>query len=86
MSLAPLLQMGGGMDGGWTVAFIGPFVGLLVMGLFIYLLWRVLSGPVSSGQGSSESQDAMETLRERYARGEIDEETFEERAQRLRNS
>lgn len=86
MSWLPILQMGGSMGGTWSVAFIGPFVGLLVMGLFVYLLWRVLSGPVSSGQRSSEATDAMETLRERYARGEIDEDTFEERAQRLQDS
>lgn len=80
----PVLQMGGGMGGGWWFGFVGPLVGLLVMGMLAYLLWSSITGPRASTRRPGQSADAMETLRERYARGEIDDETFEERAQRLR--
>lgn len=78
-----ILQMGGGM-GGWTVGFLGPFVGLLVMVAIVYALWHVLTSGTSVGGDSNGADDAMETLRRRYARGEIDEETFEARARTLR--
>lgn len=77
-----LLQMGGGASGWWPLAFLGPFVGLLIMGTVVYLLWSAISG--SSPRPTERADDAMETLRKRYARGEIDEETFEERARTLR--
>lgn len=78
-----LLQMTGGMGGWWSFAFLGPFVALFVMGAIVYLLWNTLDGQQSSSGGPAGRDDAMEVLRRRYARGEIDEDTFEERAQSL---
>ena len=75
-----LLQMGSGMGGSWGFAFVGPVIGLLVMGAIVVGLWSVVSG---SNHGSADS-DALETLKDRYARGEISDEEFEERARRLR--
>jgi len=50
----------------------GPFFGLLwfvLLGLFLYWLVRAIA---------PERRDwALEVLRERYAKGEIDKETFE---------
>ncbi|MEF8826431.1 MAG: SHOCT domain-containing protein [Halapricum sp.] len=82
MIWSQLLQMGGGASGWWPLGFLGPFVGLLVMGTVVYLLWSVISGP--SPKSTARTDDAMETLRKRYARGEIDDEEFEERARTLR--
>lgn len=83
MSWSPVLQMAGGMSGAWTFGFLGPLVGLIVMGTLVYLLVRAVGGGQSE-RGASHPGDAMETLRERYARGEIDEEAFEKRARTLR--
>ena len=83
MIWSQLLQMGGGM-GGWTVGFLGPLVGLLAMAAIVVALWSVLSTGASGGGDSNRADDAMETLRRRYARGEIDDETFESRARTLR--
>jgi putative membrane protein len=84
MIVPQVLQMGGGMGGGWTFGFFGPLVGLLVMGLVLYVLWSAVSGQNSNATRSSNDPDAMETLRNRYARGEISDEEFEERARTLR--
>lgn len=83
MIWSQILQMGGGM-GGWTVGFLGPFLGLVVMGAIVFALWSVLTTDTSAGGDSNQADDALETLRRRYARGEIDEETFEARARTLR--
>ena len=56
----------------------GPFFGLLwfvLLGLFVYWLVRTLA-PERRGR-------ALEVLRERYAKGEIDKETFEKGRARL---
>lgn len=78
-----VLQMTGGMGGWWSYAFLGPVVGILVMGAIVYLVWSAFAGGHSRSDGSAPSDDAMETLRRQYARGEIDEDTFENRARTL---
>jgi len=51
------------------------FLGLIVVGLY-YLL---------SGRGVSEPEDrSLEILRERFAKGEIDEEQFKKMREQLR--
>lgn len=66
---------------GWGVGFLWPLFWLLVLaaliGFIVYLLTRQTS--------SSNTDQALNVLRERYARGEIEDEEFEERASRLRN-
>lgn len=81
MTWSLLLQMGG-TGGWWLVPFLGPLVGLLIMGAVVYLLWRAIAG--STPSSTERTNDAIETLRKRYARGEIDEAEFEERARTLR--
>lgn len=77
--------MGGGMGGTWTYGFVGPFLGLLVMGVIVYVLWTAVNGGNDRMNHQRTTNDAMETLRARYARGEIDDDEFEERARRLRD-
>jgi plastocyanin/uncharacterized membrane protein len=71
--------MMGGSRGGWGgVPFVGGALGMLGLagGLLYWALGR--------GDASPESDDsAMETLQRRYARGEIDEEEFQKRRERL---
>lgn len=68
-------MMGGWGPYGYGMGWggLGMLLELAVLVLLVYLLVRAFSR--SSG---SESRDrALETLRERYAKGEIDKETFE---------
>lgn len=75
----------GGMMGGWS----GPWWGWLMMLLFwgvlvavpialVRLLWPPAGrGGAGTGAGPGSSRDeALETLRQRYARGEIGREEF----------
>ena len=66
---------GGMMFGGFMMIF---WVALLVV--LIVLLVRWLGGSPGKRSGS----DAMDTLKQRFARGEIDASEFEERARQLR--
>ena len=62
----------------WFVLIILPMVGFIF--LILYLVLREPGGvqPVPAGD------QAMDVLRERYARGEIDEEEFRKRKEELR--
>jgi len=73
--------MWGWMSGwGWTLmvlAMVG-FWALIIAG--IVLVARALSRPRDDGSaGPGKAQDALEILRERFARGEIDEEEYRRR-------
>lgn len=89
----------GGWGFGW--GFTGFAVMLLLLGAVVYVLARAFSdgGGMRSGgsgrmadsrathdHGGRTGEDpAMVELRERYARGDIDDEEFERRTQRLRS-
>lgn len=78
---------GGMMDGGWGLfGGVGGIVPLLFWGALIALVvWAVirLTSPPSGGARSGE-EPAEEILRQRFARGEIDVEEYEERRRVLR--
>jgi putative membrane protein len=62
----------------WAVIIVGA--------ILIFRYFTGGHGGISAGQGVgqiSRGQDAMEILRERYAKGEIDTEEFEERKRTL---
>lgn len=63
----------GTMAGGWIFA-------LLILGVLVALLVFALTGQ----RAASASTDALDVLRERFARGEIDRTEYEERATVLR--
>lgn len=71
---------GGGW--GWGFGFLWPLFWLLVLaasiGVVVYLLTR-------HNDDSTNADQALVVLRQRYARGEIEDEEFEERTSRLRN-
>jgi putative membrane protein len=64
----------------WMVG--GLLVTVLVVALLIAGLYAVIRAG-QRGSGSAASSQAMAILEERYARGEIDHEEFEERRRRL---
>ncbi|MHA1554021.1 MAG: SHOCT domain-containing protein [Alphaproteobacteria bacterium] len=73
-----------GWGGGGYGMFIGPFFMIVVLAAIIalvVLLVRWLGGPWSVAQSSRQLQAgrALDILKERYARGEIDKEEFEAR-------
>ena len=82
-------HMGQGMMGGWGGGWFGGifmliFWVLVIVGLVFLIKWLVQttrSGSHSISTGTSGS--ALEILKERYARGEIDKQEFEEKKRDL---
>lgn len=80
-------RMGDMMDGmmgwGWLGAILGLLIFLLIVAVLatglVYLL-RALRRPESGGAATADSKDrARQILDERYARGEIDHDDYEQR-------
>lgn len=65
----------GGWGMGWGMGF-GWLFWLLIIGLVIWGI-KALSENRSHSEPRSSSDRALEILKERYARGEIDKEEFE---------
>src|SRR5215472_3845809 len=72
-------------DGGYRMMIFGPFFMMLVLAVVIvvvFLLVRWLGGPwhgtTPSHQASSD-QTALNILKERFARGEINKDEYEEK-------
>ena len=71
--------------GGWYGMIFGPLFMIFALAVaiaFAVLLMRWLGGPWHGAQSSHHVQPgrtALDILKERYARGEIDKEEFEER-------
>ncbi|WP_193367857.1 SHOCT domain-containing protein [Pelagibius marinus] len=70
-------------DGGWHGMFLGP---LFMMLFFVVLVVAVVVGirwfgglPGHHGHHTPGGKASLDILKERYARGEIDKEEFEER-------
>jgi putative membrane protein len=95
MGQGGMMSQDGMMDGGWGVFWIiGTLVPLLLFGgLIAVIVWAVMrlgsGGPAASGRhtaGSADIQEqsAEEILRQRFARGEVDAEEYEERLRVLR--
>ena len=66
---------------GWGGMFLGPVFGILfiaAIAIAVVLVIRALGGGSARRQGGG-SQSALDILDERFARGEIDREEYEER-------
>jgi putative membrane protein len=76
-------HMGPGVMGGWGMGWFGGifmivFWILILVGLVFLIKWLIQS--TSRGQaGGSSSNRALEILKDRYARGDIDKSEFEEK-------
>lgn len=74
-------------NGGWHGWFLGPFmmlVFLVVAVVAVVLLVRWLSGPGHQPpHHGTPGKTALDILKERFARGEIDRQEFEERRRLL---
>lgn len=68
-------------NGGWWM-FAGPMTMILFFGaviILIVLFVRWLDGPSGRTRTNSSHDAALDILKQRFARGEIDKEEFEER-------
>ncbi len=77
----PGMFMGWGM-GIFGMLFMFIFWGLVILGVVFLVKW-IFGSSRKKDQGLSASSNAMEILKERYARGEIDKEEFEARKRDL---
>ncbi len=79
-------MMGPGMMGGFGWGWFMPIFFIIFWGLVIWgivALVRGLSGSRGSDSGSSRPDSALEVLKRRYARGEIDKREYEEKKKDL---
>ena len=75
-----------GWGGGWGGMAFGPFYMIIVLALVIALavvLARWIGEPRSGTGSSGTRRPAIDILRDRFARGEIDREEFEDRRRTL---
>jgi putative membrane protein len=81
-------MMGGGMMGlGWLIGLL--IIVLLIVGIVALVMIISRSSGASGASGGAAQQpasqpDAMETLRQRFARGEMSREEFEQAREALR--
>jgi putative membrane protein len=83
-------MMYGTWNGDWgtmlVVMLLNGVVWIALIGLFIWALSRVLGQRSPSSGRPDTGLSALEILRQRYARGEIDEATFTRMQQQLEAS
>ena len=77
----PGMTMGWGM-GIFGMIFMIVFWGLIILGVVFLVKWLFGSG--NRGANDQSTARALEILKERYARGEIDKDEFEARKQDLK--
>ena len=77
-------MMGFGMMGGFGWMWLMPLLGLAVIAMIV---WAVVTSAGRSnepgGSDSSRTDSALDVLKKRYARGEIDREEYEEKKKDL---
>lgn len=71
-----------GVENAWVIFVVGWFLLVPILGILSDTIEELVQHADSTPE-VDETADALETLRERYARGEIDELTFERKVERL---
>ncbi len=70
-------MMGPGMMGGFGTMFLIPILWIVVLGLIIWAVVAAVRRPGESGSTVRSADSALEILKRRYARGEINKEEYE---------
>jgi putative membrane protein len=77
-------MMGPWMMGGFGFGWLMPIFGIVFLGLLIWAVIAIAQGTGGTAkQESVEPKSALEILKDRYARGEIGKEEFEEKRKDL---
>ncbi len=77
-------MMGPGMMGGFGWMWLMPVLWIVLLGLIIWaIVALVRRASESRGLDSSKTSSALEVLKERYARGEIKKEEYDEKKRDL---
>lgn len=72
--------------GEWILHIGSWIVGFIVLGVVLWAVFRILPSPWQDRVSPDRREDsAEETLRQRFARGEIDAEEYERSLEVLRN-
>ncbi|MEE9611130.1 MAG: SHOCT domain-containing protein [Desulfatiglandales bacterium] len=71
----------GGMGWFWQILMMAFWIAVIV-GIIFLIRWLVVSARTGS-QGTTSGDSALEILKRRYARGEINKEEFEEKKRDL---
>jgi len=76
-------MMGGGYGMGWfgSIIMIAFWIAVIV-GIVLLIRWLIISTRATS-HGTSSGESALQILKKRYARGEINKEEFEEKRKDL---
>jgi len=69
---------------GWAMMIFVTLFWLLIIALGAWLVYRLVTGGRPPTKGAERRGEAEEILRQRYARGEIDRETYERMLEDLR--
>ena len=78
------MMWGYGFGWGWFMMIFGGVLWIAVLVVLVWALLRWLERKApASGPSTPASPSALEILRQRYARGEIDTATFEQMRERL---
>ena len=72
---------GWGMGWGFGWVFMLLFWALIIFGIVAVVRWLI--GSSTGGTGSTREKTPLDLLKERYARGEIDQEEFERKKRDL---
>lgn len=75
--------MGGGLGGGLGLG-LGSIVPLLLIGLIVWaIIHFARTGRLGAGGNSAAAERPLAILKARYAKGELDSETFERMRQQI---
>lgn len=79
-------MMGWDWDAGpWAMMGFGMVIWLVIGVVFVWLIARALGGVDRPESHATPGHEAESILRERFARGDIDEDEYERKLARLRN-